>query len=421
MEKEASKWKFVPNPIIDEASTFCIRKIMFMLFDKAAKQKDRLMTIKIGHGDPSSFSCFQVNKEAEDAIVSAVRSGEFNGYVPGSGVFSSRCAIADHLNKDLPYRLSPNNVYVTAGCTQAIETILSVLAHPNANVLFPRPGFPFYEARAAFNKLECRHFNLDPENGWEVDLAHVEELADRNTVAMVVINPGNPCGSVYSYQHLSKIAEMAKKLGIMVIADEVYGHLSFGENPFVPMGVFANTVPVITLGSISKRWIVPGWRLGWMVTNDPNGILKDTKIVQGIEHFLNISTDPATFIQGAIPHILQDTKDDFFDRILDLLREAADIMYDKLDKIDCITCPHKPEGSMFVMVKLDLSYLADITDCVDFCCKLAEEESVIILPGIAVGMKNWLRITFAVDPSALSEGLDRLASFCLRHAIKTGN
>lgn len=75
-----------------------------------------------------------------------------------------------------------------------------------------------------------------------------------------------------------QIAETAEKLGILVIADEVYGHLAFGSRPFVPMGVFGSTVPVLTLGSLSKRWIVPGWRLGWFVTSDPSGTFRKPKV-----------------------------------------------------------------------------------------------------------------------------------------------
>ena len=74
------------------------------------------------------------------------------------------------------------------------------------------------------------------------------------------------------------MANIAKRLGILVISDEVYGHLTFGCNPFTPMGVFGHTVPVLTLSSISKRWAVPGWRLGWIVANDPYGVLKETKV-----------------------------------------------------------------------------------------------------------------------------------------------
>lgn len=295
---------------------------------------------------------------------------------------------------------------------------MSVLACPGANILLPRPGYQFYDARAALSGVEVRYFNLIPERNWEVDLDAVESVADENTVAIVLINPGNPTGNVYTYQHLARVAETAKKLGILVIADEVYANIVFGDNPFVPMGVFSSVVPIITVGSISKAWVVPGWRLGWLVTNDPSGILKEAKIVDGIKNFLNLSPDPATFIQGAIPQILGNTKEDFFNKTIEILRQTADICYDRIKDIDCITCPSKPEGSMFAMVKLNLSLLEGILDDKDFCCKLAEEEPVVFLPGTAVGWPNWLRITFAIEPSSLEDGLGRLKSFCQRHAKK---
>ncbi|PIA35161.1 hypothetical protein AQUCO_03600068v1 [Aquilegia coerulea] len=375
------KWRFGgENEKITKAGKITIRGILDILKCSLDSNDDRTV-IPLGHGDPSAFPSFRTSEVAEDAIVDAVRSANFNSYSPTVGILPARRAIAEHLSRDLPYELSPDDVFLTIGCTQAVEVALTVLARPGANILLPRPGFPYYEARASFNNLEYRHFDLLPDKGWEVDLDAVEALADENTVAMVIINPGNPCGNVFSYQHLKKVAETARRLGILVIADEVYDHLTFGSNPFVPMGVFGSIVPVLTLGSISKRWIVPGWRLGWLVTSDPNGVLKKTKIVQSIMGCLNISCDPATFIQGAIPHILENTKADFFNKIISLLRQSADICYEEIKEINCITCPHKPEGSMFVMVKLDTSPLEDITDDMDFCIKLAQEESVIVLPG----------------------------------------
>ncbi|CAN1351482.1 Nicotianamine aminotransferase 1, partial [Linum perenne] len=333
-------------------------------------------------------------------------------------ISGSNRAIAEYLSKDLPYKLSSDDVYLTVGCIQAIELTLAVLARPGANILLPRPGFPYYESRVAVTNLEARHFDLLPERGWEVDLEGIEALADENTVAMVIINPGNPCGCVYSYQHLKKVAETAEKLGILVIADEVYAHLTFGSNEFVPMGVFGSIVPVLTLGSISKRWIVPGWRLGWLVTNDPNGILAETGLVSRIQASLFISPDPPTFIQAAVPQILKNTKQTFFTKINGLLREAVDLCYDKLENIPGITCPKKPEGAMFAMVKLETSEMEGIKDDMDFCLKLAREESVIVLPGTTVGQKNWLRITFAIEPETLEAGLGRLRAFCERYAKK---
>ncbi|GKF71533.1 tyrosine/nicotianamine aminotransferase, pyridoxal phosphate-dependent transferase, partial [Tanacetum coccineum] len=121
-----------------------------------------------------------------------------------------------------------------------------------------------------------RHYDLLPEKGWDVDLDGVKALANSNTVAIVLINPGNPCGNVFTFDHMKKVAETARELGIMVIADEVYAHQVFGEKAFIPMGLFGHIAPIVTIGSLSKRWIIPGWRLGWIAITDPLGILQQT-------------------------------------------------------------------------------------------------------------------------------------------------
>ncbi|KAK9092676.1 hypothetical protein Syun_027587 [Stephania yunnanensis] len=309
-------------------SDVSIRGILGML-KGLCDSDDRRAVIQLGHGDPSVFPCFRTSQIAEDAIVDAIRSGKFNSYAPSFGLPPARRAVGEFLSRDLPYNMSSDDIFLTVGCIQAIEIVVSALAHPRANILLPRPGFPLYESHAALNGIEIRHFDLLPNKSWEVDLESVESLADENTVALVIINPGNPCGTVFSYQHLLKIAETAKKLGICVVSDEVYGHITFRSKPFVPMGVFGSIVPVVTLGSLSKRWIVPGWRIGWIAMNDCDGVLKQTEFVDKIKGLLSVSSDPPTFVQ----------------------------------------------------VQLHVSKLEDIIDDSDFCIKLAKEESVIVLPG----------------------------------------
>lgn len=117
-------------------------------------------------------------------------------------------SIAEYLSRDYPYKLSPNDVHVTAGAKQAIDVLIRALAVPGANILLPRPGYPSYEALATFSGLEMRHYDLLPERDWEVDIDGVEALADDRTVAMVIINPGNPCGNVYKREHLKKVVSL---------------------------------------------------------------------------------------------------------------------------------------------------------------------------------------------------------------------
>ncbi|XP_072080480.1 probable aminotransferase TAT2 isoform X3 [Arachis hypogaea] len=325
-----------------ETSTMTIKGILSLLMQSTVENKNKRV-ISLGLGDPTLFSCFQTTSVSEEAVADTLFSHKFHGYAPTAGLPQTRQKIAEYLSRDLPYELSSHDVFITCGCTQAIDVSVAILARGGANILLPRPGFPIYELCAAFRQVEVRHYDLLLEKGWEVDLDSVKALADHNTVALVVINPGNPCGNVYSYNHLEKVVERITK-------------------------------------------------------------------------YFDLLGGPATFIQAAVPRILNQTEESFFKKTIDDLRLNSDICFKEIEEIPCMFCPHKPEGSMTMIVKLNLLLLEDITDDIDFCFKLAKEESVIILPGTAVGLKDWLRITFAADPSALVEGLKRVKVFCQRHA-----
>ncbi|XP_057861798.2 nicotianamine aminotransferase 1 isoform X2 [Cryptomeria japonica] len=414
---EQCEWNFGPSSVVMGKDMGGIREMLTQLMSQLNPQGKSI--IPLGHDDPSQFECYRPAKVVEDALVEAILSHKYNCYAPGNGLPDSRRAVAEHLSPGLPYKLFEDDVYLTAGFRQTMETIFAVLSRKDANILLPRPSYPLYDVLLAYNDIQARHYNLIPERDWEVDLDQVEAIADSNTVAIVLSNPNNPCGAVFSHGHLAKLAETAKRLGLLIISDEAYSPMVFGNKPFAPMGLFATVVPVVTLGSISNRWLVPGWQLGWIVTCDPHGILKDTQIKEAIGKLLNLVCDPATIAQGALPDILKNTPQEFYGQTLQMLAHAAEICYNRLQKIIVLNCQFKPQGSLFLMVKINTNGFEDINDDFGFCTKLAKEESVIILPGSCLGMKNWIRICFAVPPSLLEEAFDRIESFCQRHTKST--
>ncbi|CAE6007490.1 unnamed protein product [Arabidopsis arenosa] len=413
----AKVWRFKGNGATSDAAAVTLRKLAFGMFKNCTMNSGKTILFPTP-GEPSAHPNFRTCPEAEEAVAAAAHSGMADSYAPSPGVFKARRAVADYLNGELPTKLKPEDVYITGGCNQAIEIVIDSLAgNPAANILLPRPGYPHYDARAVYSGLEIRKYDLLPESDWEIDLDGLEAAADENTVAMVIINPNNPCGNVYTYDHLNKVAEMARKLGIMVISDEVYDRVVYGDMPFIPMGKFASIAPVITLGSISKGWVAPGWRVGWIAMNDPNGIFISTGVVQAIEDFLDLTPQPSFILQEALPDILEKTPKEFFDKKIKAMRRNVELSCERLKDIPCFFCPKKPESCSYLWLKLDTSMLDNIKNDFDFCTKLVSEESLILIPGVALGAENWVRISIGTDESVVEEIFDRLKGFYDRHAI----
>lgn len=124
-----------------------------------------------------------------------------------------------------------------------------------------------------------RSYNLLPQKNWEVDLNYMEQLIDNDTCAIVINNPSNPCGSVFSKEHIYEILKIAEKHFLPIIADEIYEHMVFPGTKYYSFSSLSKNVPILSCGGLTKRFIVPGWRLGWIVIHDRNNAFHDVRLV----------------------------------------------------------------------------------------------------------------------------------------------
>lgn len=221
----------------------------------------------------------------------------------------ARKAVADFYNSLNAFpSYTPEDVMLTSGCSQAVEIALEVLVNPGQEVLLPSPGFPLYETQALARDMIPKYYDLKANDGWQVELVQFEALITERTAAVVLTNPSNPCGSVFSAAHLRAIVEICAKKRVPIIADEIYNLLSFTS--FTPAASLGLDVPILTLGGLAKNWLVPGWRVGWMLVHDPVNALGQVR--GGIMNLSQMILGPNTLIQKALPRILSKTPASFY-------------------------------------------------------------------------------------------------------------
>ncbi|CAH0474639.1 unnamed protein product [Peronospora belbahrii] len=339
------------------------------------------------------------NLHCPDVLVQAVvrhtRSMHHNGYIHSAGSEAARAAIAQRFG----YHSAPltaDDIIIASGCSGAIEIALQGFLNPGDNILLPKPGFPLYQALCEAHKIECRFYNLMPEKNWEADLEHMQSLVEDNTKAILVNNPSNPCGSVYSKTHLEKILGLAELNKIPVIADEIYGDKEFGSNAFYAMATLTKTVPVVAVGGLAKQFLIPGWRVGWVMVHDRNNVLKDVRTA-----YFKLSQN----ILGA-NSLVQSIISDVLTPVSGSPEEQS---------LNTGTGGGGSSGCDVAMVKIRTDILATIKDDLDLTQKLLEEESVFVLPGQCFGMANYFRIVFSAPHEVLADAFIRLAEFCYRH------
>ncbi|KAE8911009.1 hypothetical protein PF005_g1636 [Phytophthora fragariae] len=381
------QWNIQPS----DFSKLCnnpIRKIVDNIKKPATSTKE---LIPLSLGDPTVFGNLHCPDVLVNAIVRHTRSMQHNGYIHSAGSGAARAAIAQRYgNARAP--LTPDDVIITSGCSGAIDIAVRGLLNPGDNILLPKPGFPFYQALCQPNRIECRFYNLKPESNWEVDLDHMQSLVDGNSKAILVNNPSNPCGSVYSKLHLEKILALAELNKIPIIADEIYGDMVFGSNVFFPIAELTKSVPVVTVDVRTAYLKLSRSTLG------ANSLVQSA--IPGL-----LTPEPGS----AEAQSLMDFKKRYFATLEDNAKFTTDVI-SEIPGLEVVV----PQGAMYAMVKLHIDILTNIKNDLDFTQKLLDEEAVFVLPGQCFGMHNYFRIVFSAPHEVLADAYARLADFCRR-------
>jgi len=365
---------------------------------EASGRKVRYLNI----GDPIIFG-FRTPPHMIEAVERAMRDGR-NGYAPSVGILSAREAVtAECIHRGMP--MAPDRVVITSGTSEGIELALTTLAGAGDDVLVPVPTYPLYTAVLAKIGARAVFYRTDPQRNWQPDVEHVRSLITPATRALVVIDPNNPTGAVYAAEARRALIALADEHNLPLLADEVYADLAF-DGPIPALAALNPDAPVITFSSLSKAYLAPGWRSGWMAVARTDRL---NAVLSGVKKLADgrlCSTGPME--HGLVAALTGDRSHQAAFR--DALRERAALTHDRLNAIDGISSV-APSAAFYAMPKVDLP--PGITD-EDYVLALLRATGVLCVYGSGFGTKpadGFFRVVFLAPPDELSVIYDLIAEF----------
>ena len=365
---------------------------------EAAGRRVRYLNI----GDPVAFG-FNTPPHLIAAVERAMRDGH-NGYGPSPGIASGREAVAaEYTSRGFP--VTPDRTFLTAGTSEGIELVLSALADEGSDVLVPLPIYPLYTAIIAKLGARALFYRTDPDRGWMPDLDHLRDVVTPATRAIVIIDPNNPTGASYSTATRRALLDLADRHGLAIVADEVYGDLGY-DGCVAPIGSLDPDAPIITFSSLSKAYLAPGWRAGWMAIGRSPRLNDAVKAVAKLADARLCSTLP---MQYAITAALTGDRSHqvSFRRAL---KERAAITTEMLNAIPGITSV-APTAGFYAMPKVALP---EGRSDEDYVLALLEETGVLCVHGSGFGTApedGYVRIVFLASPDELRTVYGLMADF----------
>jgi aspartate/methionine/tyrosine aminotransferase len=353
-------------------------------------------------GDPVAFG-FHTPSHLIAAVEKALRDGH-NGYGPSAGIASGREAVAaEYTSRGFP--VTADRTFLTAGTSEGIELALGALVDEDTEVLVPLPTYPLYTAVIAKLGARALCYRTDPDRGWMPDLDHLRALVTPATRVLVIIDPNNPTGASYSTATRRALLDLADRHGLAIVADEVYGDLGY-DGRVAPIGSLDPDAPIITFSSLSKAFLAPGWRAGWMSIGRSPRLNDVVKAVGKLADGRLCTTLP---MQYAITAALTGDRSHQV-TLRAALKERAALTTELLNAIPGITSV-APSAAFYAMPRVTLP--SGRTD-EDYVLALLRETGVLCVYGSGFGMPpedGYLRIVFLAAPDELRTIYGLMADF----------
>ncbi|KBZ68252.1 pyridoxal phosphate-dependent aminotransferase [Mycobacterium colombiense] len=366
----------------------------------------RILKLNIGNPAPFGF-------EAPDVIMrDMIQALPYaQGYSDSQGILPARRAVVTRyeLVDGFP-RFDVDDVYLGNGVSELITMTLQALLDNGDEVLIPSPDYPLWTASTSLAGGTPVHYLCDETQGWQPDIADMESKITDRTKALVVINPNNPTGAVYTSEVLTQIVELARKHELLLLADEIYDKILYDDAKHINLATLAPDMLCLTFNGLSKAYRVAGYRAGWLAITGP----KDHagSFIEGINLLANMRLCPNVPAQHAIQVALGG-----YQSIDDLvlpggrLLEQRDVAWTKLNEIPGVSCV-KPAGALYAFPRLDPE-VYDIDDDEQLVLDLLLQEKILVTQGTGF---NWpapdhLRIVTLPWARDLAAAIERLGNF----------
>ena len=365
----------------------------------------RILKLNIGNPAPFGFEA------PEEVLVDMMRTlPTAQGYSDSQGIYSARKAVMQYNQRMGISGVEIDDVYMGNGVSELISMSLSALLNEGDEVLIPAPDYPLWTAATRLSGGTPVHYRCDEGADWFPDIDDIKSKITDRTVAMVVINPNNPTGAVYSKEILTELVEVAREHDLVVFADEIYDKILYDDAQHTCIASLADDLVFITMNGLSKSYRVAGFRSGWMT------ISGDKKRAAGYIEGLNMLASTRLCANVPAQHAVQSSLGGYqsiaeFVTPGGRLYEQREVAYDMVNSIPGLSCT-KPGGALYLFPKIETERFG-ITDDEQFVLDLLRAEQILLVHGTGFNWPepNHFRLVFLPRVGDLRQALTRLEKF----------